>query len=93
MIQRGLIILIAGEALFIIGVILAIVWGVQLAETVASAFQFERASLINRVSIEPGSSVDAARTQVTDISKPITVAIHIQRLGEREGAGTAQAAP
>ena len=87
MIQRGLIILIAGEALFIIGVILAIVWGVQLADTVASAFQFERASLINRVSIEPGSSVEAATTQVTDISKPITVAIHIQRLGEREEAG------
>jgi hypothetical protein len=86
MIQRGLIILIAGEALFIIGVILAVVWGVQLADTVASAFQFERASLINRVSIEPGSSVEAARTQVTDISKPITVAIHIQRLGEREEA-------
>jgi uncharacterized membrane protein len=87
MIQRGLIILIAGEALFIIGIILAIVWGIQLASTVASAFPQERATLINRVSIEPGSSVEAATTQVTDISKPITVAIHIQRLGEREEAG------
>ena len=87
MMQRGLIILIVGEALFIIGVILAIVWGVQLANTVASAFQLERPTLINRVSIEPGSSVEAATTQVTDISKPITVAIHIQRLGEREEAG------
>jgi uncharacterized membrane protein len=84
MIQRGPIILIVGEALFIIGIILAIVWGVQLASTVASAFQQERATLINRVSIEPGSSVEAATTQVTDISKPITVAIHIQRLGDRE---------
>ena len=87
MIQRGLIILIVGEALFIIGIILAIVWGVQLASTVASAFQQERATPINRVSIEPGSSVEAATTQVTDISKPITVAIHIQRLGERQEAG------
>ena len=87
MIQRGLIILIAGEALFIIGIILAIVWGIQLASTVASAFPQERATLINRVSIEPGSSVEAATTQVTDISRPITVAIHIQRLGEREEAG------
>jgi uncharacterized membrane protein len=84
MIQRGPIILIVGEALFIIGIILAIVWGIQLASTVASAFQQERATLINRVSIEPGSSVEAATTQVTDISKPITVAIHIQRLGDRE---------
>jgi hypothetical protein len=87
MIQLGLIILIAGEALFIIGVILAIVWGIELARTVASAFQLEIATPINRVSIEPGSSLEAATTQVTDISKPITVAIHIQRLGESEEAG------
>ena len=82
--QRGSIILIVGEALFIIGIILAIVWGIQTARTVASVFQPEIASLIKRVSIEPGSSVEAATTQVTDISKPITVAIHIQRLGDRE---------
>jgi uncharacterized membrane protein len=82
--QRGAIILIVGEALFIIGIILAIVWGIQTARTVADAFRPELASLIKRVSIEPGSSVEAATTQVTDISKPITVAIHIQRLGERE---------
>jgi uncharacterized membrane protein len=94
MMKRGPIILIVGEALFIIGVILAVVWGVQLANTVTSALQPERASLINRVSIEPGSSVEAATTQVTDISKPITVAIHIQRLGEigeaDEGDGLGQ---
>jgi hypothetical protein len=82
--QRGAIILIVGEALFIIGIILAIVWGIQTARTVADAFRPELASLIKRVSIEPGSSVEAATTQVTDISKPITVAIHIQRLGDRE---------
>jgi hypothetical protein len=86
MIKRGPIILIAGEALFIIGIILAVVWGVQLANTITSALQPERASLINRVSIEPGGSVEAATTQVTDISKPITEAIHIQRLGGREEA-------
>jgi len=86
MIQRGLIILIAGEALFIIGIILAVVWGVQLANTITSALQPERASFINQVSIEPGGSVEAATTQVTDISKPITEAIHIQRLGGREEA-------
>jgi uncharacterized membrane protein len=86
MMKRGPIILIAGEALFIIGIILAVVWGVQLANTITSALQPERASFINRVSIEPGSSVEAATTQVTDISKPITEAIHIQRLGGREEA-------
>jgi len=88
--QRGPIILIAGEALFIIGIILAVVWGVQLANTVADVFQQERAAPINRVSIEPGSSVEAAATQVTDTSQPITVAIHIQRLGERGEEGAAE---
>lgn len=86
MIQRGAIILIVGEALFIIGIIIAVVWAIQLASTVASAFQQERNTLINRVSIEPGSSVEAATAQVTNVSRPITVAIHIQRLGGREEA-------
>ena len=82
--QRGSIILIVGEALFIIGIILAVVWGIQLAKTVAGVFQQERIALINRVSIEPGNSTVAATTQVTDVSQPVTVAVHIQRLGDRE---------
>jgi hypothetical protein len=57
-----------------------------LASTFASTFQQDRNTLINSVSIEPGSSVEAATTQVTDVSRPITVAIHIQRLGGREEA-------
>jgi uncharacterized membrane protein len=86
MIQRGTIILIVGEALFIVGIIIAVVWAIQLASTFASTFQQDRNTLINSVSIEPGSSVEAATTQVTDVSRPITVAIHIQRLGGREEA-------
>jgi uncharacterized membrane protein len=86
LIQRGPIILIVGEALFIAGIIIAVIWAIQLGSTLASAFQQERNTLINRVSIEPGSSVEAATTQVTDVSRPITVAIHIQRLGGREEA-------
>jgi hypothetical protein len=81
--QRGPIVLIVGAVLFIAGPIIAIIGGIQLASTVASPFMQERNILINQVSIEPGSSVEAATTQVTDISNPITVAIHIQRLGER----------
>jgi hypothetical protein len=57
-----------------------------VASTFASTFQQDRNTLINSVSIEPGSSVEAATTQVTDVSRPITVAIHIQRLGGREEA-------
>jgi hypothetical protein len=90
----GLIVLIVGAVLFVAGPIIAVVWAVQSASSFADTFLAqERDKLINQVSIEPGSSVEAATTQVTDISKPITVAIHIQRLGERgaaEGDGLGQ---
>jgi hypothetical protein len=86
LIQRGPIILIIGGVLFVAGIIISIVWAIQFASTFANTFLKERITLINRTSIEPGSSVQAATTQVTDVSRPITVAIHIQRLGEREAA-------
>ena len=40
--------------------------------------QAQNNTLINQVSIEPGNSVEAT-TQVTDVSRPIAVAIHIER--------------
>jgi hypothetical protein len=87
LIQRGPIILIIGEVLFVAGIIIAIVWAIQFGSTLANTFSLqERITLINRTSIEPGSSVEAATTQVTDVSRPITIAIHIQRLGDREAA-------
>jgi hypothetical protein len=93
LIQRGPIILIIGGVLFVAGIVIAIVWAIQFGSTLANTFLQERITLINRTSIEPGSSVEAATTQVTDVSRPITVAIHIQRLGERgadEGDGLQQ---
>jgi hypothetical protein len=84
--QRGPIILIIGEVLFVAGIVIAIVWAIQFGSTLANTFLQGRNTLINRTSIEPGSSVEAATTQVTDVSRPITVAIHIQRLGDREAA-------
>ncbi|MGH9955058.1 MAG: hypothetical protein ACRD39_05290, partial [Nitrososphaeraceae archaeon] len=43
----------------------------------------EENTLINQVSIEPGGSVETT-TQVTDVSRAVTVAIHIERSGEGE---------
>ena len=73
MIKRGYIILIIGGALFIAGIIIAAVWAIPFAST----FLREN-TLINQVSIEPGRSVQAT-TDVTDISRSITVAIHVER--------------
>jgi uncharacterized membrane protein len=74
MIQRGYIILIIGGVLFIAGIIIAAVWAIPFASTF-----LQNNTLINQVSIEPGRSVQAT-TQITDVSRPITVAIHIERL-------------
>lgn len=73
MIRRGYIILIIGGALFIAGIIIAAVWAIPFASTF-----LQNNTLINQVSIDPGRSVEAT-TQVTDVSRPIAVAIHIER--------------
>jgi hypothetical protein len=73
MIRRGYIILIIGGALFIAGIIIAAAWAIPFASTF-----LQNNTLINQVSIEPGRSVEAT-TQVTDVSRPIAVAIHIER--------------
>jgi len=76
MIQRGYIILIIGGVLFVAGIIIAAAWAIPFASTF-----LQENTLINQVSIEPGRSVEAT-TQVTDVSRPIAVAIHIERSGE-----------
>jgi uncharacterized membrane protein len=88
MIGRGYIILIIGAVLFVAGIIIAAVWAIPFASTF-----LQENTLINQVSIEPGRSVEAT-TQVTDISRLVTVAIHIERPGEggaaEEGDGQQQ---
>jgi uncharacterized membrane protein len=73
MIQRGYIILIIGGALFIAGIIIVAVWAIPFASTF-----LRQNTLINQVSIEPSRSVQAT-TQITDVSRPITIAIHVER--------------
>ena len=73
MIQRGYIVLIIGGVLFVAGIIIVAVWAIPFASTF-----LQENTLINQVSIEPGKSVEAT-TQITDVSRPITIAIHIER--------------
>jgi uncharacterized membrane protein len=72
MIRRGYVILIIGGVLFVTGIIIVAVWAIPFASTF-----LQDNTLINHVSIEPGNSVEAT-TQVTDVSRPIAVAIHIE---------------
>lgn len=70
--QRGYLVLIAGGALFAIGLALSVAWGVQF-----TSIFLQDNTLVNTVSLEPGRSVEAAR-EVADTSRPLTIAIHIQ---------------
>jgi uncharacterized membrane protein len=72
MIRRGYIILIVGGALFVAGIIIATAWAIPFASTF-----LQENTLVNQVSVEPGRSVQAT-TQVTDISRLVSVAIHIE---------------
>jgi hypothetical protein len=72
MIRRGYIILIIGGVLFVAGIIIAAIWAIPFASTF-----LQGNTLINQVSIEPGRLVQATR-EVTDVSRPVTVAIHVQ---------------
>jgi hypothetical protein len=66
--------LIIGGVIFVAGIIMAAIWAIPFASTF-----LQNNTLINQVSIEPSRSVEAT-TQVTDVSRPISVAIHIERL-------------
>ena len=65
--------MIIGGGLFIAGIILAAAWAIPFASTF-----LQENTLVNQVSIEPDRSVQAT-TDVTDISRAITVAIHVER--------------
>lgn len=72
MIGRGYIVLIVGGVLFVAGIIIVAVWAIPFASTF-----LQGNTLINQVSIEPGRLIQATR-EVTDVSRPVTVAIHVQ---------------
>jgi hypothetical protein len=71
-IGRGYIVLIIGGVLFVAGIIIVAVWAIPFASTF-----LQGNTLINQVSIEPGRLIQATR-EVTDPSRPVTVAIHVQ---------------
>jgi len=58
--------------LFVAGIIIVAVWAIPFASTF-----LQGNTLINQVSIEPGRLIQATR-EVTDLSRPVSVAIHVQ---------------
>jgi|GEM_PF-2053203 hypothetical protein len=73
--KRGHIILLGGAALLIVGIAIAAVWGVSFAGRFVS-----NNTIVAHTTIEPGKSV-SAKTDVTEIGRPITLTVGVDRTG------------
>jgi uncharacterized RDD family membrane protein YckC len=73
MLQRGYIILIIGAVLLISGIIISALW----AGSFAARFIREN-TILSGASIRPSALVNTT-IQVTDTSKPVSLAIHVER--------------
>ncbi|HET7148000.1 MAG TPA: hypothetical protein VFI73_05815 [Candidatus Nitrosopolaris sp.] len=66
-------ILIVGAALLISGIAISVLWAVPFAGTI-----LRENTILSGVSIRPAGSVNAY-TQVIDTSRPVSLAIHVER--------------
>jgi hypothetical protein len=71
--QRGYIVLIVGAALLISGIVVSTLWAVPFAGKM-----LREDTILDGASVRPAGSVNAS-TQVIDTSRPVSLAIHVQR--------------
>ena len=71
--QRGYIILIVGATLLISGIVISVFWAVPFAGTI-----LRENTILSGVSIRPAGSINAYN-QVIDTTRPVSVAIHVER--------------
>ena len=81
MLQRGYIILIIGAALLISGIIISALW----AGSFAGTFIREN-TILSGVPIRPSTSVSTF-IQITDISRPVSLAINVERDNDGSSSG------
>ncbi len=84
MLQRGYIILIIGGALLISGIVVSALW----AGSFAGKFLSEN-TILNSVPIRPSGSVNST-FQVMDTSRPVSLAIHVERSNNNINSDTGQ---
>src|SRR6266581_6960758 len=79
MVQRGYIILIIGAALLISGIVISALWASSFAGII-----IRENTILSGVSIKPAGSVNAS-TQVMDTSRPVSLAVHVERNNSTTG--------
>ena len=72
MLKRGYIILIAGGSLFVIGIALTVVYGINMASTL-----LDETIVLDNVEIESSESVNHT-LEIDTIDQPVSVALHIK---------------
>ena len=77
--ERGYIILIAGAVLLISGIVISILWAGSFAGII-----IRENTILSGVSIRPAVSVNAS-TQVMDTSRPVSLAVHVERNNSTTG--------
>ena len=80
--QRAYIILIVGAVLLISGIVISAVWAGYFASTI-----IHESTILADILIKPASVVNAS-TQVTDTSRPVSLAIQVERVGEQISTNT-----
>jgi uncharacterized RDD family membrane protein YckC len=73
--QRAYIILIVGAVLLISGIVISAVWAGYFASTI-----IRESTILADILIRPAGVVNAS-TQVTDTSRPVSLAIQVERVG------------
>jgi uncharacterized RDD family membrane protein YckC len=84
MLQRSYIILIIGAALLVSGIVISALW----AGSFAARFMREN-TILSSVSIRPAALVNTT-FQVTDTSRPVSLAIHVERNSNNNTSGTGE---
>jgi hypothetical protein len=84
MLQRGYIILIIGGALLISGIVISVLWAGSFASPI-----IRENTILNGVSIRPSDLVNTT-IQVTDTSRPVSLAIHVGLTNNTSNIGQGQ---
>ncbi len=80
--QRGYIILIVGAAFLISGIVISVFWTVPFTGTIV-----RESTILSGASIRPSGAVNES-TQVIDTSRPVSLAIHVERNNATAAVGT-----
>ena len=80
--KRGYVTLISGAVLLVIGIVISAIWGVSFANSFMA-----NNTIVAKTIINAGQSV-SAKTDVTQLERPISLAVGIDRTGQQQASSS-----